>query len=101
MSLKLGQAVAADRRLRILSILNSEVVCGKCNEILIAELVDLKYGHKVSNDVLRIDLMWLHEALLCEVSIQRVWIAQISLRGKDVAEGKAFVPGVLKARADD
>jgi hypothetical protein len=100
LSLKLGQVVAEDRRLRVLLILRADVTCGRCNELLIAKLLNLKYGHSVSRDLLRVDLMWLHESLLCEITMQDIWIAEISQRGCDVADGNAFVPGIARRSSE-
>ena len=85
-----------------LSILISLVqVSGyQLNESIIRDTLDV-YGLDISRDGLRTQLSWLEEQGLITIEKinNRVWVATITGRGEDVANGVAIVPGVKRPRA--
>ncbi|MGI1669990.1 MAG: ArsR family transcriptional regulator [Neptuniibacter sp.] len=55
------------------------------------------WGHKVSRDRLHADIAWLKEqGLVTYEEVSSVYVAKITQRGLDVAEGTASVPGVKR-----
>ena len=55
------------------------------------------YGHKVSQDNLRMELAWLHEqGLVLRSNVGETVVVKLTMRGKDVAEGSVVVPGVQR-----
>lgn len=55
-------------------------------------------GHIVSRDTVRADLSWLgeQELIALETVGQRIFVATITKRGEDVAQGHATHPGVKR-----
>lgn len=89
------EIVEADRRLVILKVLLDSAGYA-CNEHLLATLLG-SFGHAVSNDRVRTDLAWLSEQGMIGVrEVGGVQIATATLRGLDVAQGRASVPGVKR-----
>lgn len=67
------------------------------NEYSLNDELGGNYGHHVSKDVLHTDLAWLEEQGLVICQQPRAgWIATLTSRGADVAEGRARVPGVAR-----
>lgn len=89
------------RRLGILRIL-----C-RCNlftnnEYSLRDELGGNYGHHVSKDVLHSDLAWLEEQSLVIVQQPRAgWIATLTGRGQDAAEGRARIPGIAQPQPGD
>ncbi|MGH1460987.1 MAG: VpaChn25_0724 family phage protein [Neptuniibacter sp.] len=55
------------------------------------------WGHSVSRDRLHADIAWLKEqGLATYEEVSSVYVAKITQRGLDVAEGTASVPGVKR-----
>lgn len=58
------------------------------------------YGHDMSSDLVRNHLTWLNEQGLIRLDTNgSYYLAELTARGQDVAEGKAHCPGVRKPRA--
>ncbi|MEC7376938.1 hypothetical protein DET61_12323 [Marinobacter nauticus] len=84
------------RRLGILRILHRRNQFTS-NEYSLNDELGGNYGHHVSKDVLHTDLAWLEEQGLVICQQPRAgWIATLTSRGADVAEGRARVPGVAR-----
>lgn len=83
-----------------LVILRSLLDCGdSANESILQECLQA-YGHRVSRDAVRTHLSWLAEQGLVRVTdVSGCFVAEITGRGDDVANGLASVPGVKKPRA--
>ncbi|CAM7889303.1 ArsR family transcriptional regulator [Citrobacter freundii] len=83
-----------------LVILRSLLDCGdSANESILQECLQA-YGHRVSRDAVRTHLSWLSEQGLVRVTdVGGCFVADITGRGDDVANGLASVPGVKKPRA--
>ncbi len=84
------------RRLGILRILHRRNQFTS-NEYSLNDELGGNYGHHVSKDVLHTDLAWLEEQGLVICQQPRAgWIATLTSRGADAAEGRARVPGVAR-----
>ena len=84
------------RRLGILRILHRRNQFTS-NEYSLNDELGGNSGHHVSKDVLHTDLAWLEEQGLVICQQPRAgWIATLTSRGADVAEGRARVPGVAR-----
>lgn len=89
--------MAADRRLSILLLLDQAPAATAGEALLQAALA--QFGHAPSADQVRTDLAWLAEQGLATVTeTGGLMIARISVRGADVAHGRAVVPGVKRPR---
>lgn len=88
-----AQLQTEDRRLAILR--GMQVAAGgSINSILLRRYLD-SVGHKTSADRLEADLAWLGEqGLVTLAAPDLITVATLTLRGADVAEGRAHVPGV-------
>ncbi len=88
-------ALAADRRLIILQALD-EAAGYRLRETVLGSAVEA-LGAAASRDRLRADLVWLAEQGLIELDQSAdVWLARITARGLDVAQGRADCPGVAR-----
>jgi hypothetical protein len=88
-----------DRRLVLLKGLEASAQY-RANAFLLRRYADA-VGHMVSADILESDLAWLAEqGLLTSTSTNEggvtVTVATLTMRGLDVATGRAFVPGVQR-----
>ncbi|HBC0987581.1 TPA: ArsR family transcriptional regulator [Escherichia coli] len=88
--------LASDRRLVLLRSLSE---CGDtANESVLQTCLEA-YGHRMSRDAVRTELAWLGEQNLVRLSdVSGCYVAAITGRGVDVAQGLATVPGVKKPR---
>lgn len=90
------QTVMEDRRLSLLLLL-SDSPGYSANAFLLQTAVNQAYGHSVSIDQVRTDLAWLGEqGLLSVKAMGDVVVATMTVRGADVAAGRATVPGVKR-----
>ncbi|TNH04511.1 hypothetical protein FHQ26_01535 [Testudinibacter sp. TR-2022] len=84
-----------DQRLVILRTLTE--MGYNANESILDDCLD-RYGHKISRDLVRNHMLWLEEQGLIE--LERLggdyFVATITQRGLDVANGQAFVAGVKR-----
>lgn len=84
-----------DIRLVILKALAQDLGYSHNDSILHA--IVKKFGHNVSRDVIRTQLSWLKEMRLVEIEmVSDIYVATITQRGLDVADGSATVPGVKR-----
>ena len=84
-----------DRRLVILRHL-AEDQDYTINSSILQKALEV-WGHKVSRDRLHADIAWLKEqGLVTYDVVSSVYVAKITQRGLDVAEGSASVPGVKR-----
>ncbi|ENJ7107560.1 ArsR family transcriptional regulator [Escherichia coli] len=90
--------ITEDQRLVILRSLAD--YNGELGESVLQDCLD-DYGHRVSRDTVHTHIAWLAEQGLVRkrVLINGYFIAELTCRGQDVAEGRACVPGVKKPRA--
>jgi hypothetical protein len=85
----------ADRRLVILRGLEHAAQY-RANALLLRRYCQA-VGHTVSADVIASDLAWLAEQGLIELQpCEGVDVATLTVRGADVATGRAHVPGVQR-----
>jgi len=85
----------ADRRLVILMVLMQSDHYS-ANEHLVRSMMDVM-GHNVGRDLLRGEFDWLTEQRLIDLTtFGDIKIAQLTPRGKDVAEGRTVVTGVKR-----
>lgn len=90
-----AELVQSDIRLVILRALAQDLGYSHNDSILHAALG--MYGHKCSRDTVRTELTWLEEQRLITIEkIGETYIATITERGVDVADGTAAVPGVKR-----
>lgn len=90
-----AKLVSEDRRLVILRLLD-ESQGYTANEYLLTEALG-GFGHAVSHDRVRSDLDWLAEQELVHVTDPgQVYVASLTGRGRDVAQGRARVNGVKR-----
>jgi Fe2+ or Zn2+ uptake regulation protein len=86
-----------DRRLVMLRSLVD--IGGEANESILQDCLDA-YGHRVSRDQVRTHINWLAEqGLVTNEPVGSYFVASLTGRGQDVAEGRSTVPGVKKPRA--
>lgn len=87
--------LTTDIRLVILKALAQDLGYSHNDSILHA--IVKKFGHNVSRDVIRTQLSWLKEQRLVEIEmVSDIYVATITQRGLDVADGSATVPGVKR-----
>ncbi|MBT0666347.1 ArsR family transcriptional regulator [Geobacter pelophilus] len=87
--------VTQDIRLVILRTL-AETNGYSCNESIIHAIL-AKFGHKVSRDQVKNQLAWLEEqGLVTLETVVDIYVATITGRGVDIADGSATVPGVKR-----
>lgn len=88
--------VDEDRRLVILRFLQ-EAQAFQLNESVMQSMLE-QIGHSVSRDQIRTDFAWLKEQglVITDDFHGRVHVAQITVRGSEVARGMVTVPGVKK-----
>lgn len=91
------EIVTEDQRLVVLRVLAEDGDYSH-NEYVLQEALRLT-GHNISNDKLRTELSWLKEQRLVTLDTSMsIWIARLTLRGDDVSQGRAIVPGVKRPR---
>lgn len=89
------QAMTEDRRLVLLRALAAAAQY-RANAFLLRRYCDA-VGHVVSAERIETDLAWLAEQGLASlVRSEGITVATLSVRGLDVAEGRATAPGVQK-----
>lgn len=89
------EMVMADLRLLVLRIL-AEAPGYECNSSVMQMMLQ-NCGHAVSRDLLHTEIAWLVEqGLLTQRVIINIHVATLSVRGLDVANGRATLPGVRK-----
>lgn len=90
-----AELVQSDIRLVILRALAQDLGYSHNDSILHAALG--MYGHKCSRDTVRTELTWLEEQRLVTIDkVGETYVATITERGVDVANGMATVPGVKR-----
>lgn len=95
MSGKFADLMTTDIRLVLLRALN-ETNGFSCNESILHSIL-ARFGHNISRDRVRTELCWLSEqALLTVEDVVGTYVATITQRGSDVADGSAAVPGVKR-----
>ncbi|MBO2611215.1 VpaChn25_0724 family phage protein [Shewanella algae] len=96
----LSEIMSWHQRLVILRLL-AEVPGFDLNESVIQDGLDA-YGLDISRDALRTQLTWLSEQGLVTINnIGKTMTATLTVRGEDVARGRATVPGIKRPRAGD
>ncbi|EPN2556395.1 ArsR family transcriptional regulator [Escherichia coli] len=90
--------ITEDQRLVILRSLAD--YNGELGESVLQDCLD-DYGHRVSRYTVHTHIAWLAEQGLVRkrTLVNGYFIAELTGRGQDVAEGRASVPGVKKPRA--
>lgn len=88
--------VRADQRLSLLQALAEDPDYSHNEHVLAALLQSL--GHGVSRDQLRTELSWLAEQGLIKLDQAELYVARLTARGEDVAQGRSRVPGVARPR---
>lgn len=94
----LAETLAEDRRGVILRILVDQGDFS-LNEGVLQDALD-RVGHKVARDLIRDDLAWLQRhglASVAELNGGSLWIANLTKRGEEVAQGRERVPGVKRS----
>ena len=96
-----GDAIAADRRICILRMLE-QLASYSANESVV-QIVLEQFGYSESRDAVRTDLGWLQEqgVITVEVVAGRIWVAKLTDRGCDVAKGRVSVPGINRPSPDN
>ena len=94
--MKYSEHMSANRRLCILRVLDSQAGYGANDSVIQTVLESL--GHRVPRDQVREDFTFLkdHGLVQLEVVSGRVWVAQATARGLDVANGLVIVEGVQR-----
>tara|TARA_B100001939_G_scaffold72990_1_gene61153 strand:- start:8400 stop:8702 length:303 start_codon:yes stop_codon:yes gene_type:complete len=94
--MSLSKVITEDRRLCILRLLNEEPDYS-INHSVMKQALDA-LGHGTSEDVVLSEIAWLEEQGLVTVSTldHGLKIVRITMRGSDVAAGRARVPGVKR-----
>jgi hypothetical protein len=93
--MKYAEYQTQDRRLVLLKGLEASTQY-RTNAFLLRRYAEA-VGHMVSSDTIEADLAWLAEQGLVTLSHEGgVTVATMSVRGLDVATGRAVVPGVQR-----
>lgn len=94
--MSLGELLVQDRRLVILRLLDGQNGFA-LNESVIHTALE-QFGHRVTRDTVRADLIWLEEQQLVRTATvaERVLVAHLTERGADVATGRSRHPGVKR-----
>ncbi|UQZ88309.1 hypothetical protein C4J81_15425 [Deltaproteobacteria bacterium Smac51] len=95
MDAKLKRLVTEDRRLVFLCLLSQEGDYSSNNYVMKEALAAT--GHSVSGDQVATDAAWLSEQGLITTQknpLPNMSVFRITSRGRDVAKGRAVVPGV-------
>lgn len=88
-----------NRRLAILELL-AQASGYRVNEQMLLAALD-EYGMRPSRDALLGDLAWLAEqGLVADFALGDLVVVELRQRGRDVAEGRAVVPGVARPRPE-
>ena len=88
--------ITADQRLALLQAL---VACNNDANQNILQTCLAQFGHNISMDLVRNHMLWLEEQGLVRISrldTDRLFVATITQRGLDVANGVSVVDGVKK-----
>lgn len=88
--------IIADQRLALLQAL---VACNNDANQNILQTCLAQYGHNISMDLVRNHMLWLEEQGLVRINrldTDRLFVATITQRGLDVANGVSVVDGVKK-----
>ena len=90
--------ITADQRLALLQAL---VACNNDANQNILQTCLAQYGHSISMDLVRNHLLWLEEQGLVRINrldagASELFVATITQRGLDVANGLSVVDGVKK-----
>ncbi len=94
------QLIAENRRLVILKALEQDPGYSHNEEVLRGVLK--MAGHTISRDTLRMELSWLAEQDLVRADyVEDILTARLTVRGQDVANGSAQVPGVKRPGPGD
>lgn len=87
--------LTADARLVILRALEQDLGYSH-NESIIHAILE-EFGHSLTRDQVRTQLVWLQEQGLIELkTVVDTYVATITQRGADVAAGRGRVPGVKR-----
>jgi DNA-binding transcriptional ArsR family regulator len=87
--------MAENRRLMILRLLEAAAAYETNESIIALTLHD--FGHVLARDQVRIDLAWLREAGLVTIEeMATIWIARLTQRGLETAQGVIVTPGVQR-----
>lgn len=86
----------AHMRLAVLRLL-AEAPDYTLHELLLADGLEA-LGLASSSDELRAQIAWLDEQGLIVAQQAGVWIATLTARGEDAAQGRARIPGVARPR---
>lgn len=92
----IANLITADQRLALLQAL---VACNNDANQNILQTCLAQYGHNISMDLVRNHMLWLEEQGLVRINrldTDRLFVATISQRGLDVANGLSVVDGVKK-----
>lgn len=94
--MSMNTRIAEDIRRQVLDLLAKDNNYSHNEAIICAALEEV--GHFISRDRLRSELCWLQEQGLVQVDIigTTIYVAKLTSRGLDVAEGRATVPGVKR-----
>ena len=89
---------AQDQRLALLRILEQDTAAYTLNESMLQDCMG-QVGHKCSRDCVRTHLAWLKEQGLVTIDDNLgFYVATLTSRGVDVAQGTATAPGVKRPR---
>lgn len=89
------ELLTQDQRLVILRALRTDLGYSH-NESIIHSILE-RFGHKVSRDKVKTHLEWLKEQGLVTLdNVVGYYVATITQRGVDVADGSATVPGIKR-----
>ncbi len=98
MSKTFSERLTEDRRLVVLRIL-SELPGYRSNSSVLASLLE-GFGHAISRDYVRTQLLWLAEQELVQTTdLDGLLLVTLTARGHDVARGLAAVPGIARPGA--
>lgn len=93
-----AEFIRADVRLVALRLL-AEMPAYRSNSSVLTMALE-RYGHAVSRDQVKTELRWLEEQGLVTVEdLDTVFVATLTERGQDVANGRTMVPGVKRPGA--
>ncbi|WP_311515279.1 VpaChn25_0724 family phage protein [Oligella urethralis] len=87
---------AEDQRLLILKSLDDAGY--DANESILQEVLE-QYGHRIGRELIRAHLAWLEQqGLVVNTKVANFFVAKLTSKGLEVAQGLVSVPGVKRPR---
>ncbi len=95
-----NEFITKDRRLMILKILEKDE--GYSMNAYVLQSCLASVAHEISMDRLKTDLAWLEEQNLLHLeTVVDLYVAKLTQRGADAANGRVVIPGVKRPSPEE